>query len=157
MTNSTEEKEKLARQIIRIMGHDPDQEIHLPSGEVTVLWRVAVKAMSKLPLASLRTHLDSLRLGPSRARPPMLLKLHQQLHRGWTKPKYMLPPRVFAGVTSEPVIVLLEDGSERPAELLYGTPVGSHRWVMLDTEEGEHEFRHVLDVAGWKYPTKDSK
>lgn len=151
----TDDREKLARTLVKISGNDPDQLIRLPTGETTPLWAIAARSMDRLPMASLRTVLDARARKADKPGLPMsrflagYLTFKEFLRGGWISPKDRLPPRRDEDSVLSEIVSVKRYGVVQDAQLLYGTPVGSHRWVF-----GPQEFAHVLDIQGWKYITK---
>jgi hypothetical protein len=148
-----DDREKLARTLVRISGNDPDQLVPLQPGELTPLWEIAARSLDKLPAASLRTMLDRQARATGKETLSVsgfrraFLAFKQALRGGWISPRDDLPPRSKDedSALSEPVLVK-HYGRVEEARLLYGTPVGSHRWIF-----GPQEFAHVLDIQGWKH------
>jgi hypothetical protein len=143
-------KEALARQIIRRMHRDPDEVVPVPGGGELPLWKVAADAMERIP-APLRALLDAQgRSKPLTARQTLGRWLRRLRHDSvWTDPRDGLPPAVNeGGVLSDVVLVKRVDKIET-AVLLYGTPIGSHRWILNKDQPDEH-YLHVLDIDGWR-------
>ena len=151
----TDDREKLARALVKISKNDPDQLVLLSTGETTPLWEIAARAMDKLPKASLRTALDARARktdGAGLSASRLLqgyLSFKELIHGGWISPKDRLPPRSNEDDVLSEVVSVKRHGTVREGQLLYGTPIGSHRWVF-----GAQEFAHVLDIQGWKHIKK---
>lgn len=142
-------REALARQIAERMKRDPDERIELPSGENLPLWRVIAKTMDAIP-APIRTLMDMQGKKPHKTLYQRLATAFRRFKKsdGWIDPRDSLPERQGDGVLSHLVLVKVMD-KVKPAVLLYGTPVGSHRWIMNKDRPDEH-YVHVLDIDGWQ-------
>lgn len=142
------QREALARQIITRMRRNPDEMITLPSGETLPLWKIAGKAMDGLP-APVRALLDAQGKPKRRTLRQALARVLRRLRKndGWIDPRDGLPAASEDGVLSELVLVKRMDETTT-AVLLFGSPVGSHRWIFNKDRPDEH-YVHVLDIDGW--------
>lgn len=142
-------REALARQLAERMRRNPDEPVQLPSGEVLSLWKVVARTMDSIP-APVRTLLDAQGRSKGKTLRQRVASWFRRLRpsNGWIDPRDRLPPIADDGVLSETVLVKLVDKVE-PAALLYGTPVGSHRWIFNKNRPTEY-YRHVLDIDGWR-------
>lgn len=142
-------REALARQICERMKRDADERIELPSGENLPLWKIAARAADAIP-ASLRTMMDKQGQNKPKSLRQRLAMLFRRYRRadGWINPRDALPERQGEGVLSNLVLVKVMD-KVKPAVLLYGTPIGSHRWI-LNKDRPDEYYAHVLDIDGWQ-------
>ena len=142
-------REALARQIAERMHRSPDEQFTLPSGETMPLWKIVDRAMNAIP-APLRTLMDNQGRRKRDTPRAWLARMLRRLRRfdGWHDPRDRLPELSDNGVLSELVLVKHMD-KIKPAVLLYGTPVGSHRWI-IDKDKPTEHYIHLLDIDGWQ-------
>lgn len=142
-------REALARQIATRMRRSPDEQITLPSGETKPLWKIVDSVMEKLP-ASARTLLDAQGKPKRRTLRQLLARWYRRLFKRseWVDPRDGLPEVSEDGVLSELVLVKRMDKTHI-AVLLFGSPVGSNRWI-IDKDKLTERYLHVLDIDGWQ-------
>lgn len=149
-TPNAAQQEALARQIIRRMHRDPDERVTV-DGESVPLWKIAWRVMDKMPVSA-RTALDA--IGQRKRRPwravltSWWVKITGQSD-GWIDPAVNLPDRSEADLALSEVVLIKREGKVQPAVLLFGSPVGSHRWIINMDQPNEY-YVHVLDIYGWR-------
>lgn len=146
------EKEALARQIAKRMKRDADETVHVNGVDIP-LWRVIEMAMDRVRSPKLRNVLEMKGEHKPDSLKVRIERLFRKLFRRnseWTHPADGLPPR--AAEEGEDSVVSIAclvkwSGGVHHANLLFGTPVGSHRWMVKIHDE--INYVHVLEIDGW--------